>query len=97
MKAIFKFLALFLCVLMATCNMNQESSSYRVMTFNIRYDNPGDSNNSWQNRKEYLTECLQEISPDLIGMQEVLERQLIYLDENLAGYDHVGVGREDAW
>jgi endonuclease/exonuclease/phosphatase family metal-dependent hydrolase len=67
----------------------------KVMTFNIRYDNPADGVNRWENRRGLVTEKILEISPDLIGMQEVLERQLDYLGEHLPGYGHFGVGRDD--
>ena len=66
-----------------------------VMTFNIRLDNPGDGINWWENRKELVAEKLLEISPDIVGMQEVLSQQLDYLSKTLTGYSFVGVGRED--
>jgi endonuclease/exonuclease/phosphatase family metal-dependent hydrolase len=65
------------------------------MTFNIRYDNPADSINSWDNRKSLVVETLKTESPDIIGMQEVLLSQLTYLDGHLNDYGHVGVGRVD--
>jgi len=65
------------------------------MTFNIRYSNPEDGVNSWTNRKELLTKTLDRQSPDFIGMQEVLKRQLDYLLENLPQYQAIGVGRDD--
>ncbi len=67
----------------------------KVMTFNIRYDNPADSLNSWENRKELVISALLSASPDVFGMQEVLKSQLGYLLQNLQGYRFVGVGRED--
>ena len=70
-------------------------SPVKVMTFNIRFDNPADGINSWENRRKLVTLSLRNAAPDLIGMQEVLERQAIYLKSNLPGYDYVGVGRDD--
>jgi endonuclease/exonuclease/phosphatase family metal-dependent hydrolase len=67
----------------------------KVMTFNIRYDNPADSINSWDNRKELVISALFSASPDVFGMQEVLKSQLGYLLQNLPGYRFAGVGRED--
>jgi endonuclease/exonuclease/phosphatase family metal-dependent hydrolase len=94
-RYIINLLFLNLLLLITACDVNHDTLSYRVMTFNIRFDNPADGINSWENRREFLASSLRNISPDIIGMQEVLERQLIYLDENLPEYDHVGVGRED--
>ena len=52
------------------------------MTYNIRYDNPRDSSNSWRYRKEYLLNQLKYYKPDLIGTQEGLKHQVKWLDEN---------------
>ena len=72
-----------------------QNAPIKVMTFNIRYDNPGDGINWWENRRELVSEKILENSPDLVGMQEVLERQLNYLNERMQGYGSVGVGRDD--
>jgi endonuclease/exonuclease/phosphatase family metal-dependent hydrolase len=71
------------------------AQTFKVMTFNIRFDNPADGINSWENRRKLVTLSLRNASPDFIGMQEVLERQAIYLKANLPGYEYVGVGRDD--
>jgi endonuclease/exonuclease/phosphatase family metal-dependent hydrolase len=42
-----------------------------------------------------LTKTLDRQSPDFIGMQEVLKRQLDYLLENLPEYRSIGVGRDN--
>jgi endonuclease/exonuclease/phosphatase family metal-dependent hydrolase len=67
----------------------------KVMTFNIRFDNPFDGINAWDRRKVFVTETLQEITPDIIGMQEVLAQQAAYLKEKLPGYAYLGAGRDD--
>lgn len=72
-----------------------QDAPIKVMTFNIRYDNPEDGINSWTNRKDLLTKTLDRQSLDFIGMQEVLKRQLDYLLENLPEYRSIGVGRDD--
>jgi endonuclease/exonuclease/phosphatase family metal-dependent hydrolase len=72
-----------------------QDSPVRVMTFNIRFDNPADGINSWEKRRAFVVENLDRISPDIIGMQEALERQCVYLKENLHGYDYRGTGRDD--
>jgi len=75
--------------------MLAQDSPIRVMTFNIRLDNPSDGANSWENRKTLVIESLLQASPDIIGMQEVLARQLVYLGENLKGYGFIAAGRDD--
>ena len=66
-----------------------------VLSYNIRYDNPNDGENQWKYRKERVVSYIKEISPDIIGMQEVLEPQLIFLDVSLTEFSFVGVARED--
>ena len=67
----------------------------RVMTFNIRYDNPGDSLNSWQYRKDVAAGVVLEYDVDLLGTQEVLASQLSDLKKRLPQYTAIGVGRAD--
>ncbi len=72
-----------------------QPSSLSVMSFNIRYDNPGDGPNTWKNRLPLIDSTLNTIRPDIIGMQEVLHRQLEELQRILPGYAMYGVGRDD--
>jgi len=66
-----------------------------VMTMNIRYDNPGDGENAWGNRKEEVVSMMQFYHPAIIGLQEALWHQLNYLNTGLPDYAYVGVGRDD--
>ena len=66
-----------------------------VLSYNIRYDNPNDGENQWKYRKERVANYIKEIRPDIIGMQEVLKSQLVFLDASLTEFSYVGVGRED--
>ncbi|MNF26933.1 Endonuclease/Exonuclease/phosphatase family protein [compost metagenome] len=65
------------------------------MTFNIRYDNPGDGLNNWQHRKENAIKMIRFHEVDVLGMQEVLVNQLKDITNQLNDYNAVGVGRED--
>ncbi len=67
----------------------------RIMTFNIRYDNPKDSLNSWQYRKDFTASYLSFYDLDICGMQEALVHQCNYLDSVLEDYSYLGVGRDD--
>tara|TARA_B100000767_G_scaffold261765_1_gene273736 strand:- start:1011 stop:1805 length:795 start_codon:yes stop_codon:yes gene_type:complete len=66
-----------------------------VLSYNIRYDNPNDGENQWKYRKEIIANYIKEIRPDIIGMQEVLDPQLVFLDISLTEFSFVGVARED--
>ena len=67
----------------------------RVMSFNIRYDEPRDKENAWSNRKELVASMIRFHRADLVGVQEALKHQLEDLEKLLSGYDWVGVGRDD--
>ena len=71
------------------------SPSRRVMSFNIRYDNPGDGEHAWPNRRDLVSQIILFHGTDLLGVQEALEHQVRQLDEALAGFGWVGVGRSD--
>jgi endonuclease/exonuclease/phosphatase family metal-dependent hydrolase len=66
-----------------------------LMTYNLRYDNPGDGENSWPERKEVLLSQILFYQPDVLGTQEGLEHQLRYLEEHMGSYKYVGVARAD--
>ena len=63
-----------------------------IMTFNIRYDNPNDGANTFENRKPHIKAFLDREKPDLIGFQEALPDMRAWLSENLGGYVLVGTG-----
>lgn len=65
------------------------------MTYNIRYDNPKDGEDNWHKRKEWLAAQVRFYGPMVLGIQEGLHHQVIYLDEQLPNYKYVGVGRDD--
>jgi len=76
------------------CNKSKENA-VKVMTLNVRYDNPHDSLNAWPNRAAMVCEFIKTEKPDLLGMQEVLSGQYEILDSALDGYASAGVGRTD--
>lgn len=71
------------------------TSPISVLTYNVRYDNPGDDNNNWGRRLPKVNAFLDSIASDVIGAQEVLHNQLGDLLAAHPGYDYYGVGRED--
>ncbi|MCG2460842.1 endonuclease/exonuclease/phosphatase family protein [Flavobacteriaceae bacterium F89] len=71
------------------------SQELRVATYNLRYDNPGDSLNNWQYRKNTVAKLIRFHDFDIFGTQEGLKHQLDYLEEQMPGYTYIGVGRDD--
>ena len=74
---------------------NTGPNSLRVMTYNIRFDNPADGVHAWPNRKELVASVIRYHKADIIGVQEALEHQIQDLMELLPGFDWVGVGRNE--
>lgn len=67
----------------------------RVMTFNVRFDNPEDGPMNWKFRREAAAGLIREGKIDLLGTQEVLKNQLDDFLRLLPEYGYVGVGRAD--
>ena len=73
----------------------QTDEPVNVMTFNVRYDNPDDSLNNWNYRKDRVANAIHFYDADIVGTQEVLHNQMEDLRQRLPGYESIGVGRED--
>lgn len=66
-----------------------------VISYNIRYENSGDGENAWANRRDAMVEWLEARAADIIGLQEVLPPQRAYLAAGLPDYAWYGVGRDN--
>jgi endonuclease/exonuclease/phosphatase family metal-dependent hydrolase len=75
--------------------MESGAQTFKVMTYNIRYDTPQDSVNQWPKRAHKVYALIKKYDPDLLGLQEVLHHQLTDLLANLPAYSYIGVGRDD--
>lgn len=83
---------LFLIVLHSGVSLCQDVA---VMTYNIRFDNPGDGINAWPNRKNKVFALLKKYDPDIIGIQEALKHQIDEIIQALPEYTYIGAGRDD--
>lgn len=66
-----------------------------VMTFNIRFNNPGDSLNAWPHRREKVSSQILFHKAHLVGVQEALLGQLNDIKHDLKKFKFIGVGRAD--
>ena len=71
------------------------SQPHSLISYNIRYDNNWDVENSWKIRRKKISQILIQYSPSIVGIQEGLLNQVQYIDSSLINYDYVGVGRDD--
>ena len=74
---------------------NAKQTPLRVMSFNIRYDEPRDGVNAWPNRKQKVADVIRFHNADLVGVQEALLTQLRDLEKLLPDMAWCGVGRGD--
>lgn len=66
-----------------------------VATFNLRYDNKGDTGNLWVNRAPVAAALIRFHQFDIFGTQEGLRNQLEDLNTALPEYERYGLGRDD--
>jgi endonuclease/exonuclease/phosphatase family metal-dependent hydrolase len=87
MKKLFSLIA---CWMLVFCLHAQQ---FNVMTFNIRYNNPADSSNSWPHRKDKVVSQVLFHDVQLLGVQEALVDQMSDLQQGLKKFKSVGIGR----
>lgn len=71
-----------------------KAQSHNFATFNIRYANPNDVGNLWEDRLPHVASLIQFHQISLFGIQEGLHHQVTGLAKSL-DYSFIGVGRED--
>jgi endonuclease/exonuclease/phosphatase family metal-dependent hydrolase len=97
---LFYFLAL--CVLAAS-NALAAGHSLKVMSFNVRFSYGGldeaKTENNWADaefpRRERVLRVIRDYEPDLLGVQEARNLQIVDLEQALPEYDFYGLGRDD--
>ncbi len=95
MKKTLLALALLPLALSSCETTKPQATELKVVTFNIRYDNPDDGINTWQNRLPSVNRFITDTDADVMGLQEVLHNQLTDLKNNHPDYEGFGIGRED--
>ena len=82
-------------ILSAGCTSTPQENEVRVISYNIRYLNNKDGDNSWDFRKQASINMVNDERPTVFGLQEAVKAQVDFLAENLPNYAHYGVGRDD--
>src|SRR5262245_37413160 len=67
----------------------------RVMTFNIRYDEPADGRHAWRYRRGLVLDTIRDDDPDLLGLQEPMADQWEEIASALPEWSPFGVVPED--
>lgn len=93
-----------ICFVLGTSAQSRaEPVDVKVMSFNVRYAQAGHSEdaaeNNWDDsehpRKTRAVRVIREFMPDLLGVQEAREGQIIDLRAALPEYEFYGIGRDD--
>ena len=87
-------------LLLLSFSAGAQDKSYEgisVMSYNIRSDNGlrKDGTNSWEFRWKAAIDVINDIKPDVIGLQELTPLQIPALKEFCRNYKMKGVGRDD--
>ena len=94
-KYSFIFLVAFLIFIFLIPTTSGGNDIHSVITYNIKYDDNSNGENSWNVRKVALLELITTFSPDIIGIQEGLIHQVEFLNSKMNDHKYVGVGRDD--
>lgn len=72
-----------------------QAQAFKVMSYNIRHAEGNQHENAWEKRDSKVLSMLNYYKPDIIGLQEVSQKQFDFLNLQLPGYQYYGVGRDD--
>ncbi len=78
---------------MVFCSQQQTREELRIMTFNIRYGTADDGENSWPYRQSHLIDVIKRYHPDILGVQEALEFQIVAIAAAFPNWRVFGLGR----
>lgn len=95
MKNLYACVVFILLIINCGCSHKPIGSKLKVMTLNVRYDNPDDSIYSWPKRASQVCDFILNDKPDILGLQEVLWHQFQVLETILMDYTAVGAGCSD--
>lgn len=90
----YKYIFLILAIITFVSG-NLKAQTLQVATYNIRFDNPQDSLDRWQQRAPVIADLIKFHDFDIFGVQEALHHQVKELEERLPGYKYIGVGRDE--
>jgi endonuclease/exonuclease/phosphatase family metal-dependent hydrolase len=95
MKKVYLSLFVMLLIILPGCSKKHTQNNVKIVTLNVRYDNPNDSVFSWPRRASQVCDFILTDKPDIIGLQGVLWHQYIVLETILLDYSSIGAGCVD--
>lgn len=90
-------LAIMLAALLSSCGTARRITTMQVGSYNLRYENRGDSlrGDGWGQRCPVMANQIIYHDFEIFGTQEGQHRGLEELKAMLPGYDYIGIGRVD--
>ena len=84
-------------IITVSCGISRRVTTLQVGTYNIRYENRGDSlkGNGWGQRLPIIAQQVLFHDLEIFGTQEGYIGQLEGMKALLPGYEYIGVGRDD--
>ena len=84
-------------ILAVSCGISRRTTTLQVGSYNIRYENKGDSlkGNGWGQRLPIVAQQILFHDLEIFGTQEGYIGQLEGMKALLPGYEYIGVGRDD--
>ena len=84
-------------ILAVSCGISRRVTTLQVGSYNIRYENKGDSlkGNGWGQRLPIIAQQILFHDLEIFGTQEGYIGQLEGMKALLPGYEYIGVGRDD--
>ncbi len=64
----------------------------RIMSYNVRIDNPGDGTNKWINRQERVSSIIRFHNADIFCLQETLSNQVKDIKNEFPKFEYYGIG-----
>ena len=76
---------------------NNDNNEYKIISYNVRFSSAPETDgaNRWELRRDASIKMVAAQKPLAMGLQEACPDQIDFLDLNLTGYKHIGVGRDD--
>ena len=71
------------------------AQNIRVISYNIRFNNPSDGVNAWPNRSDQVAALIDFHDAEIFGLQEALLGQIQDIQAQLPKMKWIGVGRDD--
>ncbi|HEX9187752.1 MAG TPA: SUMF1/EgtB/PvdO family nonheme iron enzyme [Vicinamibacteria bacterium] len=78
----------------STASAGTAAEPLRVMSFNIRFDNPADGEDAWPKRRDRAASMIRFHRADVVGLQEALRGQIGDLERALPRFGWFGSGRD---